>query len=289
VDLAAVIAQAREATEPLIQSRHHTLSVALPDELLPVRADIVRLVQVIQNLLTNAAKYTPEGGRIELEARRENDQAIIQIRDTGIGLSPEVLPHIFELFMQGERGLDRSQGGLGIGLTVVKRLVELHGGRIEARSNGPGRGSEFTLRLPLGATPPTGHRTVATPEHRVPGVPRRILVVDDQVDVAESLALVLDLEGHQVKTALDGPTGLKLAAEFQPEVILLDLGLPGMDGYAVARQLRARPETQNVLLIAVTGYGREEDRARTQAAGFDHHLVKPIDLEELTTLLATDR
>ncbi len=289
VDLAAVIAQAREASEPLIQSRHHTLSVTLPDEPLPVRADVVRLVQVIQNLLTNAAKYTPEGGRIELEARRENDQAIIQVRDTGIGLSPEVLPHIFELFMQGERGLDRSQGGLGIGLTVVKRLVELHGGRIEARSNGPGRGSEFTVCLPLGTTPPTGHRTVAAPGQRSPGAPRRILVVDDQVDVAESLALVLELEGHQVKTALDGPTALELATEFQPDVVLLDLGLPEMDGYVVAQRLRARPETQNVLLIAVTGYGRQEDRERTQATGFDHHLVKPIDLEELGALLAADR
>jgi CheY-like chemotaxis protein len=289
VDLAAVIAQAREASEPLMQSRHHTLSVTLPDAPLPVRADVVRLLQVIQNLLTNAAKYTPEGGRIELDARRENNRAIIQIRDNGIGLAPEVLPHIFDLFMQGERGLDRSQGGLGIGLTVVKQLMELHGGRVEAHSDGPGRGSEFTVCLPLGTLSPTDRRSMAAPEPLSLGALRRILVIDDQVDVAESLTLVLELEGHQVKTALDGPTALELAAEFRPDVILLDLGLPGMDGYAVARQLRARPETRNVLLIAVTGYGREEDRERTRATGFDHHLVKPISLEKLRALLAAGR
>jgi CheY-like chemotaxis protein len=214
---------------------------------------------------------------------------VILVRDTGKGISAELLPHIFELFLQGEGDLDRRQGGLGIGLNVVKRLIDLHGGQVEVRSDGIGRGSEFTVRLPLSLTLPAGNQITAVVEEkpRTGKTPWRILVVDDHVDFAESMAVLLECEGHEARLALDGPTALKLALEFQPEVILLDLGLPGMDGYAVARELRARPETHDMVFIAVTGHGRPEDRVYTQAAGFDYHLVKPIAWEELNRLLTS--
>jgi signal transduction histidine kinase/ActR/RegA family two-component response regulator len=286
VNLADVLEYALEASRPLIQEHRHDLVTCLPGEPLRVSGDPVRLTQIFQNLLNNASKYTPEGGRLRLEAYRENDKAVIRVRDTGAGMTPDLLPHVFELFTQAERSLDRSQGGLGIGLTLVKKLVELHGGEIEARSEGQGQGSEFIVNLPLNAYPPIESRAMAVREApRLSDRIKRIAVVDDNEDAVETLALLLELDGHQVKTAHDGPTLLELAPGFRPDVVLLDIGLPGMDGYEVAKCLRACPETRDALLIAITGYGRQEDKSRMEAAGFDHRLVKPIDPDDLGKLL----
>jgi signal transduction histidine kinase/CheY-like chemotaxis protein len=288
VELAGVIESAVETSRPWIEARQHVLHIELPSEPLHLEGDPERLAQIFANLLNNAAKYTPERGRIELEAKAEDHWAVVRVRDNGIGIAPDLLAHVFDLFRQGERGLDRSQGGLGIGLTLVKQLVELHGGEITAQSHGLGQGAEFTVRLPRWF----GLEKPAEPA-RFPTVGRdsteglRVLVVDDNSDVAESIAMLLELQGHQVEIANDGPQALTAALRFAPEVVVLDIGLPGMDGYEVARRLRARPATkQPMLLIALTGYGREEDREQALAAGCDHHLIKPADLEELKALIA---
>lgn len=288
VDLADVVERALEVARPIIQSHRHELIVELPGEALWVDADPMRMIQVLENLLTNAAKYTPEGGCIRLEAAIGAGEAVIRVADNGMGIPEDLLPHVFDLFTQNERSLDRSQGGLGIGLTIVKKLVEMHGGTIAVRS---GReGSEFTVALPLSQARPEPVQPEPSKENSgEAGAARRILVEDDNEDARESLALLLEFDGHDVLKASDGPAALIAAREFRPEAILLDIGLPGMDGYEVARRLRVQPETAGILLLAVTGYGQQEDRQRAEAAGFDHHLVKPIDPEALARLLAGDR
>jgi signal transduction histidine kinase/CheY-like chemotaxis protein len=301
VDLTAVLSRAVEISAPHLKARHHQLEVTAPAEPLWVEADPARLVQILVNLLNNAAKYTEPGGHVWLAAGREGKEtAVLRVRDDGMGIPPEMLPHVFELFTQGEWSADHAQGGMGIGLALVRRLVELHGGTIAASSLGPGQGSEFVVRLPALAAPPVPAEgsPVAdapgspTPVAHAPGSPggpqpvrRRILLVDDNVDAAESLRLILELEGHEVRVAHDGATALRAAADFPPEIVLLDIGLPRMDGCEVARRLRERPEMAKALLIAVTGYGQDEDRRRCREAGFNAHLVKPVDLDALRASL----
>jgi CheY-like chemotaxis protein len=286
VDVATVVAQAVESSRPVIEARQHALDVALPPgPPLLVDADATRLAQVVLNLLHNAAKYTDEGGKIWVVVERQGDEAAIRVRDTGIGIPPEMLPHVFDLFTQVDRTLDRAQGGLGIGLTLVRRLVELHGGRATASSPGPGQGSEFVIRLPLLDAAPAEHQAAPANSQRT-GPRYRILVVDDNRDSADSLAIVLRGEGHEVVTAYDGPSALEEARTSQPQAVLLDIGLPGLDGYEVARRLRQDRDLQHVLLVAMTGYGKSEDRERSRQAGFDAHLVKPVDLDELKSLLS---
>jgi signal transduction histidine kinase/DNA-binding response OmpR family regulator len=298
LELTEVLARAVETCRPLIEERRHNLSVAAPPMPLWVEGDGVRLAQVVANLLNNAAKYTEEGGQISLGAGREGDEAVVRVRDTGMGIPAEMLGSVFEMFTQVDRSLDRSQGGLGIGLTLVRQLVEMHGGRVEAHSEGSGRGSEFVVRLPLlrpqieDCRPQNGKTQGATsgPSNLPSAIcnlpSRRVLVVDDNRDAAESLALLLEVSGHQVRICHDGASALREAEEYRPEAVLLDIGLPGMDGYEIARLMRAAPATRKSLLIALTGYGQEDDQRRAREAGFDHHLIKPADLEALTELLA---
>jgi len=241
---------------------------------------VTRLSQVVQNLLTNAAKYTEPGGRIELEAKRHDGIIELRVADTGVGISPEMLPVVFDLFVQGRQTLDRSQGGLGLGLTLVRTMVELHGGTVEARSAGVGRGSEFIVRIPAAqlAAPATGRRRSARRIAQRHGV--RTLVVDDNRDAASMLCDALRAFGYDVRVASDGPAALDVAARFRPQIVLLDLGLPVMDGYEVAERLH-QAEGVSPLIVAVTGYGQETDRARSEASGFSAHLVKPVDLDQL--------
>jgi CheY-like chemotaxis protein len=250
-------------------------------------ADPARLEQIVMNLLLNAIKYTPPGGRIGIRGRAEGDQGVLRVEDSGVGIAAELLPRIFDLFVQGEREPDRAQGGLGVGLTLVRRLTDLHGGRAEAASGGPGRGSVFTVRLPLAAAPPATAtslgRSMTSP------VPRRVLMIEDYADARDSLRSLLELSGHEVREAADGPTGIELALRLQPDVVLIDIGLPGLDGYDVARRIRSAPQGHRMVLAAVTGYGQPEDRRRAEEAGFDAHLVKPVDPDQLTELLATRR
>jgi PAS domain S-box-containing protein len=284
VELAEVLGTAVETSRPLIEAAGHELTLGLPGKPVWLEVDPTRIGQVVSNLLNNAAKFTPEGGRIRLTAAVERGEAVVRVADNGSGIAPDVLPRMWEMFAQADRTIGRSQGGLGIGLTLVRRLVEMHGGTVQAHSDGPGRGSEFTIRLPVvvevgpQAPPPTSPAPAEV-------APHRILVVDDNVDGAESLATLLELYGHEVRTALDGPAALAVADEFRPDVVLLDIGLPGMDGYEVARQLRAREAFRAARLIAMTGWGQDADRERSRQAGFDLHLVKPVDPAELRRVL----
>jgi PAS domain S-box-containing protein len=287
VDLATIVDTAVEVTRPLLAARKHSLTVELPPDLPIFDADPVRLAQVLSNLLTNAAKYTDSPGRIALTARIENSTLRISIRDNGIGLSAAALAHIFTIFSQGQDAHTRADGGLGIGLALVKGLVGLHGGMIEVFSEGPGRGSEFTVTLPCGihAAPRPAELAPAAEVHSVP-VCRKILVADDNQDAANTLALLLRLAGHDVRTAHGGHAALTLAHDFQPEFALLDIGMPDLDGYEVARQLRLTDGGKNVRLIALTGWGQDEDKRRAREAGFDHHLTKPVDPHRLDALLS---
>jgi PAS domain S-box-containing protein len=288
LEVAQVVAGAVEASQPLIDSRGHTLELRLPDEPLRVQGDLTRLSQVVMNLLNNAAKYTPEGGHIRLTAERDGTAAVIRVRDTGVGMSADLLPKVFDLFTQGERSLDRSEGGLGIGLTLVYRLVTLHGGSVAATSEGPGLGSELTIRLPLlTADEAPRPRPASQQVERRSDISRRVLVVDDNHDATETLELLIQLWGHEVRIAYDGEEALALAAEFQPDIVLLDIGLPGMSGYDVARRMRALPECRDAMLVAVTGYGQDSDRSQSRDAGFDHHLVKPVQPGTLRDLIAS--
>jgi PAS domain S-box-containing protein len=284
-DLTAVASGAADMARPLIESRRHTLHLDITAEPLIAEVDPTRITQVIGNLLNNAVKYTDEGGQIWLSARREGDEAVIQVRDSGIGIPTDLLPHVFDLFSQADRSLDRAQGGLGVGLTLVHRLVTLHGGSVLVRSEGAGKGSEFSVRIPLRqeAQPASQHERAAPPAN---GPCRRILVVDDNVDAADSLTLLLKLAGHRVRTAYDGPTALESARDFLPEVLFLDIGLPGMNGYEVTKRLRQEPGLEKATFVAVTGYGQEMDRERSQSAGFQVHLVKPIDQESINEVLS---
>jgi PAS domain S-box-containing protein len=283
IDASRVVDQAVEAIRPVVAERGQGLEVVRGPGPLAVEADPTRLEQILVNLLMNASKYTDEGGRITLEAAREGDSLVFRVADTGIGLSPEMIPRVFELFAQVDHSLGRSRGGLGIGLTLVRTLAEMHGGSVSARSDGPGRGSEFTVTLPAS-------RRVAVPfpaaeAARPASGTRRVLVVDDSVDTARAMALLLKSWGHDVRAVHDGAAALAAAAGFRPEVVLLDIGLPGMDGYRVAAALRRLPGLDAAILIALTGYGQDGDRARSIEAGFDHHLVKPVDFDDLLALV----
>jgi CheY-like chemotaxis protein/anti-sigma regulatory factor (Ser/Thr protein kinase) len=247
-----------------------------------VSADPTRLEQVLTNLLANALKYTPAGGEIAVSVAREHRHAVLRVRDSGVGIRPELLPRVFDLFVQGDRSLERTSGGLGIGLTLVRHLVELHGGTVEAASAGAGRGSTFTVRLPAVTAPPA---PVASGPAPAAGVARRVLVVEDNDDAREMLRNLLRLLGHEVHEARDGASGVDEARRLRPDVALIDIGLPGIDGYEVARRIRA--DVPGARLVAVTGYGQPEDRERTRAAGFDVHLVKPVDPDQLQEVLST--
>jgi len=285
--LADVAARALELARPLVDARGHALTVSLPSEPVRLEADAVRLVQVLANLLGNAAKYTPPRGSIWLTAERVGDEVMVRVRDTGVGLPPALLPRIFDLFVQGDASLDRTPGGLGIGLTLVHALVELHGGRVEARSAGLEQGSEFLVWLPV---LPSGLPALAAAPEAAPAVAAdgrlKILLVEDHQDTAESLAAMLEGWGHEVQVAFDGLAALRAVAALAPDVVLSDLGLPSLDGYEFARRLRQQPGFGRVLLVALSGYGREEDKRRSLEAGFDHHLVKPPDMDVLQALLA---
>jgi PAS domain S-box-containing protein len=283
-DLAAVIAAAVETARPLIDSKHHRLSLDLPKHAVPLEADPIRLAQVFANLLINAAKYTEPGGHIELRAIEQPHQLIITVRDNGIGIPPEMMPRLFTLFSQVHAAAGRRQDGLGVGLSLVRGLVALHGGTVEARSEGAGRGSEFTVHLPAGAGTATGPAEAAT-AMPARASPLRILVVDDSRDAADICAMLLELSGHRVQTAYSGRRALAVAEAFQPQVLLLDIGLPDMDGYQLARSIRSAPWGQRAHLVAVTGWGQEQDRRRASEVGFDHHLTKPVAAEALDSLL----
>jgi signal transduction histidine kinase/ActR/RegA family two-component response regulator len=289
VDLATIVRNAVETSRPLIESAGHKLEVSLPPGPVQLHADPVRLAQALANLLNNAAKYTPNRGHIRLSAQCEGDSAVIRVRDDGIGIAQASLPHVFELFMQDEEGAGRAQGGLGIGLTLVHSFVTLHGGTIEAFSAGAGQGSEFVMRLPVVTWQTVTNDATSDAAQPASGAGHRILVVDDNEDGAQSLAMLLELQGNAVHTVYDGPQAVEAITLFHPDVVLLDIGLPTLNGYETARLLRAHPESRNALIIALTGWGQEEDRRRSREAGFDHHLVKPVDLHVLEQLLATDR
>ena len=289
VDVQAVIRSAVDTSRPLLDAAGHDLEIALPETLLIVHADPVRLSQVVANLLNNSAKYTPGGGKISLAVVEDEGDVVISVRDTGVGIPAEMLPRVFELFTQVDRTRKHSQGGLGIGLALVKSLVEMHRGRVEARSEGLGHGSEFIVRLPLltAASGSPGDTALAAGSRGENLPRRRVLIVDDNRDAAESLALLLQLSGYDVRTAHDGLSALQTLDDYTPAVVLLDIGMPGMDGYEVARRVREKPGLQDILLVALTGWGQEEDRRRSNQAGFDRHLVKPVDPEVLHGLLAS--
>lgn len=288
VELAAVIRQAVEISKPFIDAFGHNLAITIPGDPIVIHGDAVRLSQVFCNLLNNAAKYMDPGGQIWITVRTERDNVQVSVKDTGIGIAPDKLPRIFEMFTQIDRSSRQAQGGLGIGLTLVRALIEMHGGRVEARSAGPGQGSEFLLTLPR------------SNESRVPGstdsqaspvvLPhRRVLVVDDNRDAATSLGRLLGLLGAEVQVVNDGPTALELIKSYRPAVVLLDIGMPHMDGYEVARRIRSQPEFDDLVLIALTGWGQERDRRLTAEAGFNYHLTKPADISDIEMLLSFDK
>ncbi len=322
VDVAAAVATAVEANQPSITKKQHTLRVNVPREPSAIRGDAIRVAQVISNLLSNASKYTPEGGVIELDVGEGDGRVTVRVRDNGIGIPPNELADVFNLFMQSEDSLARSEGGLGIGLSLAKTLSELHGGTIEAFSAGLGMGSEFVVTLPMAVRESPAQKSPAAAGAAQPGTDaagavardeaarspdaphaddahraspaggsgarRRVMVVDDSVDGAESMSILLEMLGHDVRVMYDGAAAIATASEFRPDVVLLDIGLPGIDGYQVARALRAEPATSGALLIALTGYGQESDRQRTRDAGFDHHLVKPASLDDIERVIAAD-
>jgi signal transduction histidine kinase/integral membrane sensor domain MASE1/ActR/RegA family two-component response regulator len=292
VDLARVVERAVETARPAIDASGHELAVTLPTEPVRLVGDPIRLAQVFANLLNNAAKYTDRAGRIGLTAAIEDGQVTVRVRDNGIGIAPDELPHVFELFVQANRSIARSQSGLGIGLTLVRRLVELHRGTVQAFSDGPGRGSEFVVRLPVirdGDDEARGEEPASARPPAVPGrASRKVLVVDDNVDAAESLAMLLRLQGHTLRTVHDGASVLSAVIEFRPQVLLLDLGLPGKTGYEVAKELRTTGFA-DLVIAAVTGYGQEEDRRKTREAGFDYHLVKPVEPATLEQVFSDRR
>lgn len=285
LEMRGIVDRAVESARPLIDRRKHELSVTLPAEPLWLTGDPTRLEQVVVNLLNNAAKYTDEGGQIRLTVDQEGGDVVLCVRDTGVGIAPELLPRIFDLFTQAERTLDRSQGGLGIGLSLVQKLVELHGGNVEARSGGLGQGSVFIVRLP--ALYPTTDLVASVEIAQKAAQSSRVLVVDDNVDAADMLVMMLQMFGNKVQAVYSGQTAMETAVEYKPDCILLDIGLPDMNGYEVARRLRQLPQTKDMWLIAMTGYGQDSDRQQAQAAGFDHHLVKPVEPQKLQDLLET--
>ena len=283
LDLTAIVRAAIETSRPIFENMRHEIRLDFEADHCYVAGDPVRLTQVFANLLNNAAKYTNQGGVITVTTRRDSGELVVSVRDNGIGIAPNLLSQVFDMFMQVDRSTRRSQGGLGIGLTLVRSLMQMHGGSVEARSEGPGLGSEFVVRLPMlleSALPQESHRNIQ------PLPPRRILIVDDSRDGGESLAMLLRVLGADVALAHSGRQALECVGTFQPDVVLLDIGMPGMDGYEVARRIRANPATRGIQLIALTGWGQDEDRQRSAAAGFNHHLVKPADVDKLRQLLS---
>jgi PAS domain S-box-containing protein len=291
IDVAKVVESALETSRPLIEAENHQLSVLLPGHPVFVMGDLTRLAQVVSNLLNNSAKYTPPHGQIGLTVEANGGELLIRVRDNGLGIPPTMLPRVFNMFTQVERTRDHAQGGLGIGLTLVRRLVEMHKGRVEAFSEGSNKGSEFVIHLPLAPVSSEDFRSDgAADTHLQDGAVRsrlRVLVVDDNLDSLTSLAMLLRMSGDEVRTATDGAAALDVAKAFRPEVVLLDLGLPGMDGYEVGRRIRKMPEARSAVLVAQTGWGQDEDRRRSAEAGFNAHLVKPVDPAELQRILAS--
>jgi CheY-like chemotaxis protein len=285
VELAKVVLGAVETSRPLIDEQGQELTLTMPSDPVIVDADEVRLIQVFMNLLTNAAKYSEKGSRIDLHAERQGSDAVVAVKDAGIGIAPPHLLTIFEMFSQVEGALSRSQGGLGIGLCLVKQLVEMHGGRIEAKSDGPGKGSEFVVRLPI-VMERTYSRKISDDGAANPISNLRILVVDDNRDTVSTLTMLFKMMGNDVRTAHDGDEAIRAAGVFHPHVVLLDIGLPKMNGYQVARTIREQPWGKNMILIAMTGWGQEEDKRKSEEAGFDRHMVKPVDPQNLMKLLA---
>jgi signal transduction histidine kinase len=288
LEVAAIVRRAVEMQKPLMERRRQRLEIDLPERPLVVEGDMTRLSEALGNLLNNSAKYTDEGGRIDLrvEAPVGAKEVVLRVRDDGMGIPPEMLSRVFEMFTQVDHSLHRSQGGLGIGLALVRKLIEMHGGTVTGSSEGLGRGSEFALRLPLHADQRVPAAPVESAAPRSAPRQRRILVVDDNRDAAETLALILRLDGGLVETAHDGPQAVQAAERFRPEVMLLDIGIPGMSGYEVARKIRAQPWGAEILLVAQTGWGQEDDRRRSRDAGFDEHLTKPVDHARLLQLIA---
>jgi len=287
VELSSVIRIAVETSRPLIDAAEQQLTLGLPPAPVVLDADPVRLAQALSNLLNNASKFTPTRGSIRLSAELEADHVAIRVRDTGIGIAPEALPRIFDMFMQAERSLERGHGGLGIGLTLVKWFVEMHGGTVEARSSGLGEGAEFVVRLPVqvGGVEDEAMAVAADADAKPTAARQRILIVDDNADAAETLSRLLRMKGNDVRTAADGLAAVEVVADFRPHVALLDIGLPSLNGYDAARRIREQPWGRSMLLLAMTGWGQEADRQRSREAGFDHHLVKPVDLDALDRLL----
>jgi CheY-like chemotaxis protein/two-component sensor histidine kinase len=302
IPISAIVSQALETSRPNIDANGHELTVSLPGEPLFVDGDLTRLSQVIANLLNNAAKYTRRGGHISLSAEHNathgdgtpsgeggEGEVVLRVRDNGIGIPEEMLSNIFNMFTQVDTSLERKTAGLGIGLTLARQLIELHGGSIEAHSAGVGQGSEFVVRLPLAkpqAAPPAEAATDSQPHTQTKQPARRILVVDDNKDAAESFAKLLELAGHEVRMAHDGLEAVNLAGAFRPDVVLLDIGLPKLNGLDAARHIRQQPWGKDMTLVALTGWGQEEDQQRSKEAGFDHHLVKPVKAATLSDLLA---
>lgn len=285
VELAALVRSAAQDVRSLMEAARHTLKVSLPQHSVVVNGDATRLVQVVLNLLTNAAKYTPDGGLVSLELTRDKEQAVLRVRDNGIGIASEALASVFDMFSQLEPALERSKGGLGIGLALVRGLVQLHGGTICADSAGLGRGSEFTMRLPL-FTGIVSHQSAEVPDIEAANL--RVMVVDDNVDAAETMAMALELYGYEVRVVHTAEAALDMATRFMPQVALLDIGLPDQNGYELARRLRSMAGGASITLIASTGWGQEKDRQLAFDAGFDHHLTKPVDFAQLRLLLASD-
>jgi CheY-like chemotaxis protein len=287
VELGSVISEATEAARESCESGGVELSVEAAVEPILLNGDAARLTQAIGNLLNNSCKFTDEGGRIELSVERESDAAVIRVRDTGIGMSPDQIPYIFDMFVQADTSLERTGSGLGIGLKLVKNLVEMHGGTVEATSAGLGKGSEFVVRLPaINDFQELPHSAEVTPASKASAPGRRILVVDDNLDSAESMSLLLEISGHDVRTVYDGVAAVETASSFLPEIVLLDIGLPKLNGYEAARKIRSEDWGKNMYLMALTGWGQDKDRERSKEAGFDCHLVKPIDPVELMKRLA---
>ena len=289
VDLADVVAMAVETSKPLIEAARHRLEIVMPQEPVWLDADATRLAQVLSNLINNAAKYTDPGGLIRLEAARQDDDVVLRVSDSGIGIEPALLPTVFEMFAQGKAASARSPGGVGLGLTLVRSLVRMHGGSVSAASDGPGSGSSFTIRLPAAeapATVPPNDRPSAAPPAERTTIPD-VLVVDDNVDAAESLAALLQVLGARTRVAHDGVTAIAACRAQAPDIVFLDIGMPKMDGYEAARRIRELPRADGIHVVALTGWGQDKDRLRSAAAGFDRHLVKPVGPQMLQAILHT--
>jgi CheY-like chemotaxis protein len=285
VDLAGVVLRAVETSRPLLQQAGHDLTVSMPPTPVFVDADVTRLAQVFANLLNNAAKYTERGGHVRLSVDRRGGDVTVSVKDDGVGIPSDLLPVVFEMFVQVDRSLERTRGGLGIGLTIAKRLVEMHGGTIEASSSGMGTGSEFTVRLPAAPDARTDDDADRARTAGAERAKRRILVVDDNVDSAQSLAMMLEIGGHTTHLAYDGLEAIEVAGKVQPEIVLMDIGMPRLNGYDACRRIRSEPWGRAIVMVALTGWGQTDDRLRSEEAGFDHHLVKPVEPAALEALL----